>query len=236
MRRIVLDTETTGLSPAKGHRITEIGCLELIDRKITGNTFQTYLNPERDLDEGAMRITGLTREFLSDKPLFADIADDFLDFIKDSELIIHNAPFDLGFLNHELSLLKHPFGSLEDRLSILDTLALARKKHPGQKNNLDALCQRYNINNDHRDYHGALLDSEILAEVYLAMTAGQASLSLSAIDDSKENDTASSLHTKFQQTKLDLYVQLASKEELLEHNKFVGKLELGEYEQSLWSN
>lgn len=236
MRKVVLDTETTGLSPAKGHKLTEIGCLEIIDRKVTGNTFQTYLNPERDLDEGAMRITGLTREFLSDKPLFVDVADEFIKFIDGAELIIHNAPFDLGFLNHELGLIKHPWGCIEDRLSVLDTLIMARKKHPGQKNNLDALCQRYNVDNEHREYHGALLDSEILAEVYLAMTAGQATLSLTSIEESTKSVDSLNLHTSFQKNKLDLFVQEASPDELIEHKKFVDKLELGEYEHSLWSN
>jgi DNA polymerase III subunit epsilon len=235
LRKIVLDTETTGLSAAKGHRITEIGCLEIIDRKITGNTFQTYLNPERELDEAAARITGLNLDFLSDKPLFSDVVDDFLDFIKGAELIIHNASFDVGFLNAELKRMKHHWGDIEKHTTILDTLAVARKKHPGQRNNLDALCQRYNVDNNHREFHGALLDSEILAEVYLAMTAGQASLTLSAASVDATLSDPKKLHDSFLDTKLDLCVITPSTEELSEHNKFVDILELGEYENSLWS-
>ncbi len=179
-RQVILDTETTGLSPKQGHRLTEIGCLEMIDRQLTGAKFQTYINPERDLDPAALAITGLTAEFLSDKPKFHEVADDFIEFIMGAELIIHNAPFDVGFLDHELSLIKHVAGSIKDHTTIYDTLVVARKLHPGQKNNLDALCQRYRIDNTKRKYHGALLDSEILAKVYLAMTAGQTSFDLNA--------------------------------------------------------
>jgi DNA polymerase-3 subunit epsilon len=178
MRQIVLDTETTGLEPAAGHRIIEIGCVELIDRKLTGGRFHVYLNPERDIDAGAVAVHGLSREFLSDKPRFADVAPDLLGYLTGAELIIHNAPFDVGFLNHELRRWGNGFGVITDHCSVLDTLVLAKKKHPGQRNSLDALCKRYGVNNSHRDLHGALLDAEILAEVYLAMTGGQTLLVL----------------------------------------------------------
>ena len=178
MRQIVLDTETTGLEPSEGHRIIEIGCVELINRRLTGNTYHQYLQPEREIDAGAIEVHGITNEMLADKPRFVDVAEDFLDFIRGAELVIHNAPFDVGFLNHELKLLGTGFGRIEDHCSVLDTLKMARQMHPGQKNNLDALCKRYDIDNTHRELHGALLDSEILADVYLAMTGGQTSLSL----------------------------------------------------------
>ena len=178
MRQVVLDTETTGLSPQHGHRLTEIGCLEIIDRKITSRSFQTYLNPDRELDDKAAEITGLSWEMLKDKPRFKEKADELLDFIDGSELIIHNAPFDLGFIDHELTIINHPFSKKLQKLSIIDTLLLSREMHPGQKNSLDALCKRYNIDNSHRTKHGALLDAEILANVYLAMTAGQTNLDL----------------------------------------------------------
>jgi len=178
MRQVVLDTETTGLDPAEGHRIIEIGCVELVNRRLTGNRFHIYLNPERDIDPGAVEVHGLSAEFLADKPRFADIAEDLLAYIKGAELIIHNAPFDLGFLDHELRLLPGRFASITEYCTVLDTLTLARKKHPGQRNNLDALCKRYDVDNRHRELHGALLDAEILAEVYLAMTGGQTLLIL----------------------------------------------------------
>lgn len=178
MRQVVLDTETTGLSPQQGHKLTEIGCLELIDRKITGRTFQSYLNPERELDDRAAEITGLSWAMLKDKPKFADVADNLIEFIDGAELIIHNAPFDLGFLDHELMLINHSIGKISKRSAIIDTLILSREMHPGQRNSLDALCKRYSIDNSHRTRHGALLDAEILAAVYLAMTAGQTNLDL----------------------------------------------------------
>jgi DNA polymerase-3 subunit epsilon len=179
MRQVVLDTETTGLEPSQGHRIIEIGCVEIIDRKLTGQHYQVYLNPERDIDEEAVNIHGLTSEFLSDKPLFKDIKNQFLTFIGDAELIIHNAPFDLGFINYELNLIaEHP--PLESRLCVIDTFQMAREAHPGQRNNLDALCKRYSVDNSARDLHGALLDAEILADLYLVMTGGQTTLLLGA--------------------------------------------------------
>ncbi len=188
MRQIILDTETTGLEPRQGHRIIEIGCVEMIDRKLTGNHYHQYVNPQRVVDEGAIEVHGISNEFLSDKPLFIDVVDDFLTYIKGAELVIHNAPFDVGFINHELQLAEKetavPYERVADFCTVLDTLVMARRMHPGQKNNLDALCRRYGIDNSHRELHGALLDAEILSEVYLLMTGGQTSLSLSADSDS----------------------------------------------------
>ena len=176
MRQIILDTETTGLDPAQGHRIIEIGAVEMVNRRLTGNRYREYVNPEREIDQGAIEVHGITNEALADKPRFADIAEDFLAFIKDAELIIHNAPFDVGFINHELGLMKATPRTLDDWCAVLDTLKLARQMHPGQKNDLDSLCRRYGIDNSQRNLHGALLDAEILADVYLAMTGGQAAL------------------------------------------------------------
>jgi len=178
MRQIVLDTETTGLSPAKGHRIIEIGCLELVNRRLTGREFHRFLNPDRDIDEGAERVHGISRADLEDAPRFGDVADEFLAFIKDAELIIHNASFDVGFLEHELTLIDHAQARIAQHASVLDTLPLARELHPGQRNSLDALCKRYDVDATKRDVHGALIDSELLAKVYLAMTGGQTALSL----------------------------------------------------------
>ena len=178
MRQIILDTETTGLEPSDGHRIIEIGCVELIDRRLSGNHFHQYLNPEREIEDGALEVHGISREFLRDKPLFAEVAQDLLDFIEGAELIIHNAPFDIGFLDWELTLLERP-DRMNDHVTVLDTLELARDLHPGQRNSLDALCKRYEVDNSSRSLHGALLDAEILADVYLAMTGGQSDLGLS---------------------------------------------------------
>jgi len=179
MRQVVLDTETTGLSWERGHRVIEIGCLELLERRPTGRRFQRYLNPDREIDLGAQEVTGLTLEFLQDKPRFAQVAMEFLDFIRGAELLIHNADFDLGFLDYELSLLGEGYGRMRDHAAVLDTLALARERFPGQRNSLDALCRRLGVDNAHRTLHGALLDAELLADVYLAMTAGQGDLGLS---------------------------------------------------------
>jgi DNA polymerase III subunit epsilon len=175
-RLVVLDTETTGLNPQEGHRVIEIGCVELINRRLTGNRFHVYLNPDREIDLGAIEVHGITNEFLADKPRFADIVDDFIAFIKNAELVIHNAPFDVGFLNNEFTMLVDNASCIDDFSTVFDTLAFARKKHPGQRNSLDALCKRYAIDNSHRELHGALLDAEILAEVFLSMTGGQSSL------------------------------------------------------------
>lgn len=175
-RIIVLDTETTGLNPQEGHRVIEIGCVELINRRLTGNRFHVYINPERIIDNGAIAVHGITNEFLQDKARFKDICADFIAFIDEAELVIHNAPFDVGFINHEFALLGSVAKTVDDYCAVFDTLAFARKKHPGQRNSLDALCKRYGIDNSHRDLHGALLDAEILADVFLAMTGGQSSL------------------------------------------------------------
>lgn len=177
MRQIILDTETTGLEPRQGHRIIEIGCVEMVGRRLTGNNFHQYLQPDREIDAGAIEVHGISNEFLVDKPRFADIAEDFIDYIRGAELVIHNAPFDVGFINSEFRLCKTG-QQVSDLCTVLDTLGMARKLHPGQKNNLDALCRRYSIDNTHRELHGALLDAEILADVYLAMTGGQVMLSL----------------------------------------------------------
>lgn len=177
MRQIVLDTETTGLEPAEGHRIIEIGALELIDRRQTGRQFHKYINPERSVEGGALDIHGLSDEFLEDKPRFAEIADEFLDFVRGAELIIHNAGFDVAFLDAELARLPEPV-RIADVAEVLDSLALARQLHPGQRNSLDALCRRYEVDNSNRTLHGALLDSELLIEVYLLMTGGQVDLGL----------------------------------------------------------
>jgi DNA polymerase-3 subunit epsilon len=184
MRQIVLDTETTGLETSQDHRIIEIGCVELIDRRITDNSWHHYINPDREIDAGAYEVHGISNESLQDKPRFGDIAQDFLDYIDGAELVIHNAPFDVGFLDHELSKLDRESRAISQFCTVLDTLVMARQKHPGQKNNLDALCRRYEIDNSQRSLHGALLDARILADVYLVMTGGQTALGL---DDSDMN-------------------------------------------------
>lgn len=177
-RKVVLDTETTGLEVERGHRIIEIGCVELIDRRPSGRTFQRYLNPERAIDAGAVAVHGITDEFLRDKPCFAEIAGDFVAFIDGAELLIHNAAFDTAFLDSELSHAGEAFGRVVDHATVVDTLALARQKYPGQKNTLDALCKRLGVDNSHREVHGALLDAHLLADVWVAMTAGQGALAL----------------------------------------------------------
>lgn len=182
MRQIVLDTETTGIDPSEGHRIIEIGCVELMERQTTGRHYHVYINPEREVEAEAITVHGITNEFLTDKPKFSDIADEFFDFIKGAELVIHNAAFDIGFMDSEFARLK-PVRKTADHCGVVDSLAIARKKHPGQKNNLDALCKRYGVDNSSRDLHGALLDAEILAEVYLLLTGGQTALSLDAAGD-----------------------------------------------------
>jgi DNA polymerase-3 subunit epsilon len=178
MRQVVLDTETTGLSTKGGHRIIEIGCLELVDRRLTGREFHRFLNPDRDIDEGAQRVHGISRADLETAPRFKEIVEEFLTFISEAELIIHNAQFDVGFLEHELKLMKHRQRLISDHATVLDTLMMAREMHPGQRNSLDALCKRYEVDATKRDVHGALIDSELLANVYLAMTGGQTALLL----------------------------------------------------------
>lgn len=175
-RQVFFDTETTGISPQAGHRIIEVGCVEMINRRLTGNNFHVYINPERDIDAGALAVHGLSAEFLSDKPKFIEIIEDLIAYLKGCELVIHNAPFDTGFMDHEIRLANKGFSAIANYCSIFDTLTFARKKHPGQKNNLDALCKRYNIDNSNRTLHGALLDAELLADLYCAMTREQVSL------------------------------------------------------------
>jgi len=182
MRQVVLDTETTGLDPALGHRVIEIGALEVINRRMTGSTFHVFLNPDRPIDAGAAAVHGITNEFLADKPRFAEVARDFLEFVRGAELVIHNAPFDVGFLNAELRRLDE--GPVNELCGVLDTLKLAKEVHPGQKNNLDALCKRYQVDNSGRNFHGALLDAQLLAEVYLAMTRGQETLGIDMAEQS----------------------------------------------------
>jgi len=181
MRQIVLDTETTGLDPTQGHRIIEIGCVELVGRRRTGNDYHKYIKPDRAIDQGAMEVHGITNEFLEDKPYFDDIAEEFFSYIKGAELIIHNAPFDVGFIDHEFA--KVSMSKIDGHCSVIDTLVMARKMHPGQRNSLDALCGRYAIDNSSRQLHGALLDAEILADVYLAMTGGQVSMLLNGMQE-----------------------------------------------------
>lgn len=217
MRQIVLDTETTGIGAEFGHRIIEIGCIELLDRKPTSNHFHVYLNPQRPIDEGAFRVHGISTEFLQDKPLFKDIVQDFLTFIEGAELIIHNAPFDVGFVNAELKHIKWK-KQLNDYCTVLDTLVMAREKHPGQRNNLDALSKRYDVVHKNRALHGALLDAEILAFVYLAMTGGQANL---FVDDSgSQSISKANLTIHSEALTSSSPVQFASAEELDRHNTF----------------
>ncbi len=188
MRQIILDTETTGLDPRQGHRIIEVALVELVNRRLTGRNFHRYLNPDRDIEEGAMQVHGITREFLEDKPRFPDVVEDFLDFVSGAELIIHNAGFDVGFLNTELGLVSR-HAITQYCTGVVDTLMLARSLHPGQRNNLDALCKRYEIDNSSRTLHGALLDCELLAQVYLAMTRGQENL-IMEVGDAGSTDMA----------------------------------------------
>ncbi len=216
MRQIILDTETTGLDPKRGHRIIEIGCIEMINRRLTRRQFHFYINPERDIDEGARKVHGISSEFLSDKPTFAQIKDEFIEFVKGGELIIHNAPFDVGFLNYEFRRLGKSCGRIQDYCKIIDTLTLAREMHPGQKNSLDALTKRYEISNFNRELHGALLDSEILAQVYLAMTSGQSSF---FGDPTKVSHASSDLIEirRIDSKRAPIPVICASKEELSAH-------------------
>ena len=220
MRQIALDTETTGISTDEGHRIIEIGCIEIENRRITGNEFHCYLNPEREIDEGATRVHGLTLEKLSNEPLFKEVAKEFLNFVSGAELIIHNAAFDVGFLNKEISLLEWDESSIEDHSLVMDTLKMAREMHPGKKNSLDALCIRYEIDRSMRQVHGALIDADLLAKVYLAMTGGQDALDLDQpILNSQE------IQTKNKENKnISLKVQKASIDELSEHEDFLSMM------------
>ena len=229
MRQIFLDTETTGLYPDQGDRVIEIGCVELFNRKLTGNTLHLYLNPDRDSHEDALRIHGITTEFLKDKPRFAAVADEFLDFVSDAELIIHNAPFDLGFLNKELSLLGRP--PLKDFVSgVLDTLVMAKEMFPGKRNSLDALCSRLEVDNSGRNLHGALLDAELLADVYINMTRGQDAL---LIESSAADEVGVVLEHVDLQT-LALPVIPATEQELAAHATVLTELDKSSGAKTKW--
>lgn len=223
MRQIVLDTETTGIGHEQGHRIIEIGCVELIDRRLTKNHYHVYLNPQRAVDDGAFKVHGISNEFLKDKPKFIDIVDEFLSFIDGAELIIHNAPFDVGFLNSELAHADYR-KQVEDYCKVFDTLVYAREKHPGQRNSLDALCKRYDIDNSNRQLHGALLDAEILAWVYLSMTGGQGSLFADNVPEALAAQQSDTLNKTFALT--DLPVIRATEDELQQHHAFIKRLAL----------
>jgi DNA polymerase-3 subunit epsilon len=227
MRQIILDTETTGLDPALGHRIIEIAGVEIVNRRLTGNHFHRYVNPERDSDEGALRVHGLSSEFLSDKPHFREIAAEFLDYARGAELVIHNAPFDLSFLDHELALLDlKPMR--EHCAGVIDTLQLARELHPGKRNSLDALCERYQIDNSARTLHGALLDAQLLAEVYLAMTRGQDSLIMDA------GGAPAAAAAQLSRAGLELVVLKASAEELAAHEEQLAAIDKASGGACLW--
>lgn len=217
-RQIVLDTETTGIDPKAGHRIIEIGCVELINRRLTGNNFHVYINPQRDIEDEAIDVHGITNEFLRDKPLYHQIAQEFFDYIKGAELIIHNAPFDVGFMDNEFALLQQGYPNTHDYCEVLDTLVMARNLHPGQKNSLDALCRRYDIDNSKRTLHGALLDSEILADVYLAMTGGQVKMNLANnTEDTSQTDNTSI--RRLADNRPALKVVKASADEIVAHEE-----------------
>jgi DNA polymerase-3 subunit epsilon len=222
-RQIVLDTETTGLEPSQGHRVIEIGCVELINRRLTGNNYHQYLQPDREIDEGALQVHGISNEFLKDKPRFNDIVDDLMSYLKGAELVIHNAPFDVGFLDHELKLAGEHYGLIKDHCTVTDTLVMARKMHPGQKNNLDALCKRYDVNNSQRDLHGALLDAEILSDVYLRMTGGQVGLALDS-EQAISRENGDSTVARISSDRAPLKVISASKDELAAHAEFLKKM------------
>ncbi len=221
-RQIILDTETTGIHVNDGHRIIEIGCIELNNRKLTNKHFHCYINPQREIDPGALEVHGITSTFLQDKPLFHEIAQEFMAFIDGAELIIHNAPFDVGFINHELGLTKKDWKPLKEYCRIVDTLALARKLHAGMRNSLDALCKRYGIDNAHREYHGALLDAHLLAQVYLSMTEGQRSL----FDELDLSAKATTRDLPIQiNPNRSCHVIKANSEEELRHEEYLQKMQ-----------
>lgn len=239
MRQIVLDTETTGLDPAEGHRIIEIGCVELVNRRLTGNNYHQYVRPDREVDEGALDVHGITMESLADKPLFRDIALDFLEYVKGAQLLIHNAPFDTGFLNHEFTLMVEDADDraaavkIEDHCSVEDTLQLARRLHPGQKNDLDSLCKRYNIDNSQRTLHGALLDAEILADVYLVMSGGQTGLFEEARGPATHHVAASEIR-RLDPNRPGLLVIRASAEELTAHDAWLDEIDKESEGRCIW--
>ena len=230
MRQIVLDTETTGLNPRTGDRVIEVGCVELVNRMLTGNNFHRYINPERDSEEGALAVHGLTTEFLRDKPKFAEIANQLRDYIQGAEVIIHNAPFDLGFLNHEFKLLGLPTFT-EHCSGVIDTLVNAKEMHPGKRNSLDALCDRYGVSNAHRKLHGALLDAELLADVYLSMTRGQNSLSMD-LEEEGGGEGAGLVAVAL----AEIIVLAASADEAAEHESVLGGLDKAVKGSCLWRN
>lgn len=223
MRQVVLDTETTGLETTQDHRIIEIGCVEVINRRLTGRHYHQYINPQREVDDGALEVHGISNEFLADKPLFEAIAEDFLAFIEGAELVIHNAPFDVGFIDHEFSKLKG-YGKTLDYCSVVDTLVMARQRHPGQKNNLDALCKRYDVDNSQRDLHGALLDAEILADVYLMMTGGQVDLGFGG-HGARGGVSGGEAIRRLSADRKPLKVIKASDEEIEAHNAQLARIE-----------
>ena len=235
-RQIVLDTETTGLEPSQGHRIIEIGCVELVDRKLTGKHYHQYIQPEREIDQGALEVHGISNEFLADKPVFSHIVDEFLAFVDGAELIIHNAPFDIGFLDHELTLAANKVKKISKICSVIDSLVLARSKHPGQKNNLDALCKRYAIDNAKRELHGALLDAEILADVYLMMTGGQTSLGLDAKVQVGGAQSDKNTPLTLNKDRSRLAVLAASQAELDAHQALLSVIDKKSDGQCLWLN
>lgn len=237
MRQIVLDTETTGLETSQGHRIIEIGCVELVNRRLTGRHYHQYINPQREVDAGAMEVHGISNEMLADKPLFEHIAEEFLAFVDGAELVIHNAPFDIGFINHELKLLSGPVKDITRMCGVKDSLKLARAKHPGQKNNLDALCKRYGVDNTQRELHGALLDAEILADVYLLMTGGQTALSLGG-DETKGGGAgiAGSEPRPLPANRPVLPIIHASESELEAHREKLEAISKASGGACLWSN
>lgn len=232
-RQIVLDTETTGLEHRQGHRIIEVGCVELINRKLTGNNFHVYLNPEREIDQGAIEVHGITNEFLADKPLFADIADDLIKYLSNAELIIHNAAFDVGFLDAEFEKIDGCNTKIDHISGVHDTLIQARKMFPGQRNDLDSLCKRYEINNAHRELHGALLDAEILADVYLAMTGGQTTLVLEASSGANSGFGGNVASVDLQN--LSLTVTQPSAEELQNHVEWLARLDEKVEGECVWT-
>jgi DNA polymerase-3 subunit epsilon len=223
-RQIVLDTETTGLEPSQGHKIIEIGCVEMVNRRLTGNNYHQYIQPDRTIDEGAQAVHGISNEFLADKPRFVDVVKDFIEYIDGAELIIHNAPFDVGFLDHEFVRIGEEYGTVAGYCTVIDTLVMARKMRPGKKNNLDILCREFEVNNAHRELHGALLDAELLAEVYLRMTGGQSALLLDG-EESSDSTTGKSAAKKLSADRKSIRIIKASDDELAAHQVIIEKME-----------
>jgi len=233
LRQIVLDTETTGLESSQGHRIIEIGCVELINRRLTGNHYHQYINPQRDIDQGAIEVHGITPEFLADKPLFQQVASEFVEFVRGAELVIHNAPFDIGFLDAELARLDD-FPKMTEICAVTDSLVMARAKHPGQRNTLDALCQRYHVDNSQRDLHGALLDAEILADVFLVMTGGQTTFELADNAGGTPGSQGGEGIRELKRDRQPLPVIRASDEELSNHQQQLDAIADGNNGTVLW--